>query len=141
VVLRRVRGTDCAEEARGLIADALPTPIAPLLTPGELDALRERILVQEPPPPRIPVTRADIRGACAVFLLVFLSTFPIVVPFLFAGCGVGFALRVSNGIAIAILYVVGSRLGRYIGCNSARMGVSLVLVGAALVALAMALGG
>ena len=140
VVLRRVHGTERAEEARALIAEALPPTLAAVLRPEELDAMRQRIIRQCDPPKRIPLKRDDFRGALAVFLLVFLSTFPIVVPFIFMRQAV-LALRVSNAVAIVMLYVIGSRLGHFIGVRHWLMGASLVVVGAVLVAMTIALGG
>ena len=49
-----------------------------------------------------------------MFLLVFLSTFPVVIPFLFMK-NAGPALRVSNAIAIAMLFVTGYAFGRITG--------------------------
>ncbi len=140
VVWRRVRDTTDAQEARTLLTDAVPPIIASVLTPADLDAMRERIIRECEPPARIPVTRDDFRGACGVFLLVFLSTFPIVVPFLFMH-NAQFALRISNGIAIVILFMIGSRLGHYMGGRPWLLGTCMVFVGAALVAMAIALGG
>lgn len=140
VVLRRVHGTGRADEARELIAEALPPTLAAVLKPDELDAMRERIIRQCGPPERVPLKRDDFRGALAVFLLVFLSTFPIVVPFIFMRQAV-LALRVSNAVAIVMLFVLGSRLGRYIGIRPWLMGASLVVAGAILVAMTIALGG
>ena len=140
VVWRRVRDTSDAQEARTLLTDAMPPVIASVLAPAELDAMRDRIILKCEPPARIPVTRDDVRGACGVFLLVFLSTFPIVIPFLFMH-NAQLALRISNGIAIVILFMIGSRLGHYMGSRPWMMGTCMVFVGAALVAMAIALGG
>lgn len=140
VVLRRVHSTADASEGRSLIAEAMPPLIASVLTDGELESLRERIIGQCVPPARIPVKSEDFRGACGVFLLVFFSTFPIVIPFLFMR-DVGLALRASNGIAIVILYMLGSRLAHHMGGRPWLMGSAMVFLGAALVALAIALGG
>lgn len=140
VVLRRVHKTGDAREGRSLIAEAMPPLIASVLTDGELESLRERIIGRGVPPARIPVKGEDFRGACGVFLLVFFSTFPIVIPFLVMR-DVGLALRVSNGIAIVFLYVLGSRLAHYMGGRPRLMGTAMVLLGAVLVALAIALGG
>lgn len=140
VVLRRVRNTADAREGRSLIAEALPPLIASVLTDGELESLRGRLIGQCVQPARIPFKGEDFLGACGVFLLVFFSTFPIVIPFLFMR-DVGLALRLSNGIAIVILYVSGSRLGHYMGVRPWLLGTSMVFLGAALVALAIALGG
>lgn len=141
VVLRRVHSTPDAQEARKLIADALPPLLASVLTPSELDSMREKLIRQSAPPARIPLEKDDFRGACGVFLLVFLSTLPIVIPFFFFTLKVGLALRLSNGIAISILFVIGSQLARYIGVRPWLLGISMVFIGAALVALAIALGG
>ena len=86
------------------------------------------------------MTREDWLGALAVFLLVFCSTFPIVIPFLFFSTA-QVALRVSNVIAIVMLFSVGYRLGQHGGYPPWRTGFSMVLLGVALVAIAIALGG
>jgi VIT1/CCC1 family predicted Fe2+/Mn2+ transporter len=75
-----------------------------------------------------------------VFLLVFLSTFPVAVPFLLMQEAKP-ALRVSNAVAIALLYVAGQAFGRQIGRSSFVTGLAMVALGAGLVALTMALGG
>jgi VIT1/CCC1 family predicted Fe2+/Mn2+ transporter len=50
-------------------------------------------------------------------------------------------LRVSNAIAIAMLFVIGWFYGRGIGRSPWLFGVSMVLLGASLVAMAIPLGG
>ena len=80
------------------------------------------------------------REARAVFLLVFVSTLPVVIPFVVMRNAVP-ALRVSNGIAIAMLFVAGYVYGRSVGRHAWMLGISMVLLGALLSALAMALGG
>ena len=80
------------------------------------------------------------RGHAAVFLLVFLSTFPVVIPFIFMK-DAWVALRVSNLIAIAMLFLTGWAFGRITGRPPWIMGVSMVVLGAILVGLTMALGG
>ncbi len=82
----------------------------------------------------------DWRGAIGVFLLVFLSTFPVVMPFLFIGTA-ALALRVSNGIAITMLFLAAYRLAHYSGTRPVRTGLAMVAIGAALVGVTIALGG
>jgi VIT1/CCC1 family predicted Fe2+/Mn2+ transporter len=94
-----------------------------------------------PEPPRHPrLGRDDWLGALGVFLLVFLSTFPVVIPFLFAHDAPR-ALRVSNGIAIVMLFLTGYSFGRAVGYRPWRMGISMVVIGSMLVAMTIALGG
>jgi VIT1/CCC1 family predicted Fe2+/Mn2+ transporter len=91
-------------------------------------------------PAKAPLTREDWLGALGVFLLVFLSTFPVVIPFLvFRDAQI--AIRVSNAIALAMLFATGYRLGLHGGYHPWRTGLSIMLLGVVLVAIAIALGG
>ena len=91
-----------------------------------------------PPSPRL--TKDDWLGAVAVFLLVFLSTFPIVIPFL-VFTHVHLALRISNLIALVMLFITGSWLARYGGHSPLWSGLTMMLIGVVLVAITIALGG
>jgi VIT1/CCC1 family predicted Fe2+/Mn2+ transporter len=92
------------------------------------------------PPERACLRKDDWLGALGVFVLVFLATFPVVIPFIFMHNAVP-ALRVSNAIAIAMLFMAGVAYGRCVGRLPWALGISMVLLGASLVALTMALGG
>ena len=72
-------------------------------------------------------------------LLSFLSTFPIVIPFIFIG-DAKVALRVSNAVAIAMLFLCGYIIGDRSGLRPWLTGVAMVAVGGALVGVAIALG-
>ena len=125
-------------EARALVADALPPAVASVLRPPELDDLRER-LAKLPERSR-RLTSEDFRGSVAVFLLVFVSTFPVVLPFLLLS-EVHIALRASNAIGVALLFFSGWALARYSGLPPLRFGLAMAAIGAVLVAMTMALGG
>ena len=101
--------------------------------------MRQKVL-QLPEPARPRLTKNDWLGALGIFLLSFLSTFPIVIPFLFIG-DARLALRVSNAVAIAMLFLCGFFFGRYAGIQPVAMGVAMVAFGCALVGVAIALGG
>ncbi len=75
-----------------------------------------------------------------MFLLVFLSTLPVVVPFTLIPDATR-ALRVSNIVAVAMLCGVGVTYGRHAGQSPWLVGLSMVLLGGVLVALTIALGG
>jgi VIT1/CCC1 family predicted Fe2+/Mn2+ transporter len=76
----------------------------------------------------------------AVFLLVSLSTFPMVIPF-FLIPEPAMALRASHAIALALLFAIGAAFGRYSGQNPLKTGALMLGIGVALVAVALALGG
>ncbi len=134
---RAVRAADAG--AARIVADALPPPLASVLEPAQLELIRQR-LSQAPEPARPHLTKSDWLGAAAICLLSFLSTFPVVIPFLlFAEARL--ALRVSNAVAIALLFLCGFMLGRYAGFRPMSMGLFVVALGGAMVAVAIALGG
>jgi VIT1/CCC1 family predicted Fe2+/Mn2+ transporter len=140
LTLHAVRGATDPQKAQRLVADALPTVVASILQPAELDTMAQRLKELPDPPERARLRARDWRGAFSVFLIVFLSTFPVVLPFLFMQRTLP-ALRVSNAIAIAMLFAAGCVFGRITGRRPWMIGVAMVLLGAVLVGLTMALGG
>jgi hypothetical protein len=135
-----VRAAASTERAHAIIDDALPPVVASLMTPADLERLREGLVGLPTLPERPWLERQDWLRAVAVFLLVFLSTFPVVIPFMFIS-DVPVALRASNLVAIVMLFVSGYVLARYGGHRPLLMGGSMVLLGVTLVGLAIALGG
>jgi VIT1/CCC1 family predicted Fe2+/Mn2+ transporter len=82
----------------------------------------------------------DYRGALGVFLLVALSTFPLVVPFLVFN-QLKPALLASRLVALVMLFIGGWMLARHAGGKPWRWGFGLAAVGAVLLGAIMALGG
>jgi VIT1/CCC1 family predicted Fe2+/Mn2+ transporter len=82
----------------------------------------------------------DWRAALGVLLLVLLSTFPVVIPFIVMRDAVP-ALRVSNAIAVVLLFGAGYFFGRLTGRHPVWVGSATVVFGSILVGLTMALGG
>ena len=102
--------------------------------------MHERLKQLPEPLERARLGRDDWRGAVGVFLLVFVSTFPVVIPFIFMRSA-GPALRVSNVVAIVMLFLTGYAFGRLTGRRPWLVGISMVVLGSILVGLTMALGG
>ena len=111
LTLHSVRNAADVGAAQGLIADALPPLFASALAPEQLELIRQKLCKLPAAPARPGVTKVDGLGAIAVFVLVFLSTFPVVIPFMLSG-DAKFALRLSNAIAIAMLFMPGSSSGK-----------------------------
>jgi len=88
----------------------------------------------------LTLTRDDFYGAIACFWLVFISCFPAVVPFLIFSRP-HFALRVSNFLLIALLFLVGQKWAQYAGVNRLLAGSVMVAIGLTLVGIAILLGG
>ena len=138
--LRALRMTADAGAAQRIIAGAMPPLLASMLTPAEFDAMRQNLNRLPAPPAHPRLTREELLGGLAVFSAVFLSTFPVVIPFLFIADS-RLALRISNGVAVVMLFLTGYAFGRYAGYRPWRMGILMAVVGSALVALAVVLGG
>ncbi len=127
------------EAARRAIAEAMPPLIARVLDSGDLERLRQRLVTVEPEADALSLSREDWLAAFAVFLLVFLSTVPIALPFLFIA-EPATALWYSHAIALTLLFVAGFTLGAHWN-RALQSGLAMVLIGVALVAIALALGG
>jgi VIT1/CCC1 family predicted Fe2+/Mn2+ transporter len=138
--LRALRKATEPQKAQRILAGALPPLVASILKPEELDSMRQRLQALPEPPERAHLRAEDWLGAVGVFLLVFLSTFPVAVPFIFMQNTL-LAMRVSNGIAIVMLLGAGMAYGRCVGRSPWGFGIGMVVLGAMLVALTMALGG
>lgn len=140
LMLRAVRQATSPDEARCAIADTLPAPLASVVSPEELESMQQKLLQLPEPPAHASLTKEDALGAFAVCLLVILSTFPVVIPFLFIG-EVQTALRISNAVAIAMLFLCGYAYARCTGHRPLPTGLVMVAIGSALTGLAIALGG
>lgn len=138
--LRALRATSDPDKARRLLAEALPTLVANVLRPAEYQAIHERLKLLPDPPGEASLRRGDWLGGLAVCLLVFLSTLPVVVPFILWDEPMR-ALRVSHSIAIAMLFVTGYAFGRCAGRHPWLTGFAMLLLGVALAGIAMVLGG
>lgn len=126
-------------EAHRLILETVPEVVAPALSPADLERMRLHLLAAPGEGAATGTGRDDCLAALAVFLLVFVAVLPVMVPFLVVE-GVQTALRVSNAVAIVLLFLTGYAFGRESG-HPWRAGLSMVAVGLVLVAVALLLGG
>lgn len=124
---------------RSVVADHLPPAIVPALTEADLERIRLHLAGLPPESFAIRFNRDDYLAAGGVFLLVFVSLFPVAAPFLFID-DVAVALRLSNVVAILLLFLAGFAFGRQVG-RPWRSAVMMVAIGVVLVAVAMAFGG
>jgi VIT family len=140
LTLRAIRQTPDPEIARRVVADALPPELASILPMEQLELMRRK-LQQLPEPHEHPrLSKRDWVGALGLCLLSFLSTFPVVIPFIFLS-DAKLALRVSYAVAIVMLFCCGCAFGYHSGLRPWAAGISMVAVGSALVSVAVALGG
>lgn len=126
--------------ARRLIEQVLPEHVSALAGPDEIEGMRRR-LVARTPQGRAMLTRDDYLAAAGIFLLVVLATFPVVVPFILLD-DAALAMRIARVVTLTMLFLAGWALGRYAGHGRpAATGLVMLLLGAALIAAVIALGG
>ncbi|HVP66806.1 MAG TPA: hypothetical protein VMT17_06035 [Anaeromyxobacteraceae bacterium] len=142
MALTMVGSLSVAGAARGDIHAILRGAIGCNVAWGIVDATMFLMaeLVDAMANPRAGLTRDDVVGAAAASLLVSLSTVPVALPFLLP-LRPWLAPRVSNAVALILLFAVGFRLGRYMGYRPFATGTAAIGIGTALVGLTMALGG
>lgn len=138
--LSAVRNASDPGAAHQVISDALPHLVAVVLSHADFEIMRKKLNQLPAPPSRSTITKKDWLGAAAVFLAVFLTTLPVAIPFLFIH-NVRLALRLSNGVAVVMLFLTGFIFGIYTDHHPWRMGFWMAIIGSALVGIAVVLGG
>jgi len=139
-MLNTMRKAAAPEDAHRVIAESLPPLVAATLGPAQYESIREK-LVRLPEPPSYPrLGKHDWLAALSVFVWVFAVTFPVAIPFIFMN-PLARAMRVSNAIAIVMLFLCGYAFGRIAGYRRWLTGLGMVALGSALVAITIALGG
>jgi len=138
--LKVVRTVSDPTLAHRVIANALPPRLASLLSPAELEGMRQKLNELPEPPARPRLSRSHWLGALGVFLIVFVTTLPVLLPFTFVS-DPRRALRASNAIAVVLLFLAGYRVGDYAGYRPWGMGLAMVILGGTLVGITISLGG
>ena len=139
-LLRALRRASDEGEARAILSQALPPLIAGTMNDDDFASLREKLERTGDPSATVRWKKEDFLAAMGIFLLVFLATFPVVIPFIFLK-EVQVAMRVSNAVALVMLFFAGLSFGRYANYRPIWMGLVMMLVGSLLVMLTIALGG
>ena len=139
-LVRGVREAADPATANRLIENSLTSPVAGLVSPMEIDAIRGRIIALPSVPARPTLSGHDLLAALGIFLIVVASTFPVVLPFLFIQ-DAKLANTVTRAIALTMLFLGGLALGRFAGYGSWKLGFMMAGLGTLLVMAVIALGG
>jgi VIT1/CCC1 family predicted Fe2+/Mn2+ transporter len=110
------------------------------MTDAEIDHLRAKVRKLPSPEGVVLLTFRDIVSGLQIFMLVFLCTLPVALPFAFVD-DVAMALRTSNGVALMMLFIGGFKLARYAGFRPWLTALTYMVIGFVLVSVTMALGG
>lgn len=139
-VIKRIQQTKNEDTSGEILKGEMQPLVANLLTKQELMDLNNRMKQLPEPSKKHLITGTDLLAGLQIFMLVFLCTFPVAIPFgLFDDLSV--AMRVSNGVALTLLFIGGYLLAGYAGFRRGITALLYMLIGVLLVALTMALGG
>lgn len=141
-VIQTVRGASNDNVAHAVVAGEFDELLQHVTTETERSDLYGRIIrsIRSSPVPANRVTKADLLGALASFWLVFLASLPAAIPFLLID-DARLALRVSNAVLLALLFLTGYRWARYTLSHPWLVGFCFLIGGLAMVWTAIALGG
>ena len=139
-VFRELKKSGTDEERDHIILDNITPVLAEVMTETQIGEIRKELLQLPEPPKRAFLIPRDFANALYIFVIVFLSTFPMALPLFFISDPLT-ALRTSNAIGLVIMFVAGYIIGKKTGYNQWFVGFLFALLGAALVAMTIALGG
>jgi VIT1/CCC1 family predicted Fe2+/Mn2+ transporter len=141
-IIRDVLSLPTEEAAMARVGKELDDRLVPLTTPEERQRIYRSVidLVRRASREKVRIRRGDLLGGVASGAVVILATLPIVLPYLVVRdpC---WAVRLSNLIGLALLFMLGLWWGRLVGGSPWRIGAGLTLVGALLTGITIALGG
>lgn len=140
---RSLRSASSQAEALAALQDEFGLDDEPLAArPEDRARLYEAMLTlsAHAAPARARLLARDFSSAAVVFLLVSVTALPGVIPFLLLKDS-DLALRVSNTVLILLLFLGGYRWGHYTDARPWRVGLTVMLLGVAMVFVAVALGG
>jgi VIT1/CCC1 family predicted Fe2+/Mn2+ transporter len=129
---------DAVQGVRLLRAE-LTGPMSALVDDRELETVRARLAGLPELPQRSHLEGSDYLAAAGVFVFVLLGTFPVALPFLLLDTRP--ALLVSRLLTLVILFACGLALGRHAGGGGWKSGLAMTMLGVALTAAIIALGG
>ena len=141
-LLDSLQKTGNEKDAMALVGGVLDDRLQPYTSLQERHRLYADIVqrLRHVQPQRTRLTRDDLGGALACFTLVLLSAVPAVLPFLVIDDRY-LALRISNLLLVALLFLTGWHWARATHSNPLLFGTSFLMAGLAMVFIAMAFGG
>jgi hypothetical protein len=139
-VIRKIHAVNNSTEGGEILKNEIQPVLAGLMTEKELSELSSRLQKLPEPSRKHLITRTDLWAGMQIFMLVFLCTFPVAIPFGILN-DLSVAMRASNGVALLLLCIGGYKLAGYAGFRPWLTAIIYALIGLLLVAITMALGG
>lgn len=139
-VIKKIMRSGTPADSRKILKAEIDPLVSSLMTDEEFDHLSDRLKKLPVPSIRNLLTLKDLVTGVEIFLLVFLCTFPVALPFALHN-NIGPAMRISNGVALVMLFLGGFILAGYAGFSRLLTALIFMAIGVLLVTLTMSLGG
>lgn len=138
--IKKIRESLPGNPSREILRDNIPLLLSDLMTDEDIDRLCDKVK-NLPPDPKVDrsLNMKDLLNAGQIFLLVFVSTFPIALPFLIFN-NLKTAMLVSNGTALACLFAAGYALALYSGLKPFITALAYTIFGTAIIILSVLVG-
>jgi hypothetical protein len=124
------------EAGRQTLRRAIPDHLTGIVGEETVEGMRQRVSALAVPSGRL-LRAGDFAAALGIFMLVVVTTFPVVVPFLLTQ-----EMSWSRGMTVVLLFAAGYVLGRHVEYPRPWLtGAAMAIFGAVLIVTVMALGG
>lgn len=142
-LLARIQMASSTEEGVAAIAEELDYVLEPITGKQQRHLLYADVLdhLRHSQPQPVTMTREDIYGGLGCVLVAVLASLPSLLPLVLLRDHYSLALRASNLISIAVLFIAGYQWGRHSGSDSLKTGLLLAAIGFGLASIAIPLGG
>lgn len=135
-----IRNAKTKEEGLKLAREQLQVFVSIIIPDEQVHHLYEKIMTLPPPPKNYLFNRVELKSAALIFLINFLCTLPVALPFLLMSDAV-YAKLVSDFICLVILFHCGYALAKYAAFRPLLGGFGMVLLAAGFFVLTELLGG
>lgn len=141
--LANVQAAASEEQGIAAVAEELDYVLEPITSSEGRRQLYVEVLdhLRDSRPQPVTLTRADLLGGLGSALVAVTAVLPSLIPLVLFRDTYWLALRTSNLVSFAVLFVTGYQWGRYSGANPWKMGLMLTVVGLALALIAVLMGG
>jgi VIT1/CCC1 family predicted Fe2+/Mn2+ transporter len=142
-LLMQVQRAETDDEGIEVIAGEFDFVLETMTTEGKRRELYADVLdhLRESQPQPTGLKREDLSGGLGILLVSIVAVLPSLLPFVLISFDASLALRVSNVVSFAVLFACGWQWGRRTQSNPWVTGLMLMLAGAAMVLIAIPLGG
>lgn len=141
--LCEIREAKSEKEKVEIVLNEFGEVFEPITVEHHRDALYLAILnsIKSTPVQKIGVSKDDIGAAVTHVFIAIISVIPSMIPLLVFSNNLLLAIRISNTISFAVLFITGYRWGKYVGVNPIRTGLIIMAIAIVLALLAIPLGG